>query len=105
MSKQTQISIEGDKIIYNGVEYQKIQKEKSPKQSKLYDILADSLEDCLMGCADITEAITDIDEIVDQLVNSVEDNWIPEFIPSPPVENSFESGWNDCIKTLNEHLR
>lgn len=78
MTEKTEITIDGDNIIYNGVRYEKVKTVPSEKPFKLHCLFADILEDELMGYEDIQDALNGIDVIADHLLEQMS-QYIPEY--------------------------
>ena len=112
MTNKTEITIEGDSIIYNGVKYEKVKVVPSEQPFKLKYMFADVLEDELMGYDDIRDALNEIDEISQKILERME-QYIPDYsdwvdaIKEHPKETFtcgeekfFQDGWNAYCKKM-----
>lgn len=89
MTEKTEIKIEGDSIIYNGVKYEKVKKVPSEQPFKLRGLFAESLEDAIrdLGYLGDFDALTDhVDTIVNHLLEGMTQH-IPDY-----------SDWEDGLK-------
>lgn len=90
MTEKTEIKIEGDTIIYNGVKYEKV-KEVSCDKPNLQYILADKLERLVNEMyIDYTDICCNVDVIVHELIGEMSQH-IPDY-----------SDWEDGLKEFPE---
>ena len=111
-SSKTEITIDGDNIIYNGVKYQKVQEESKKNTLDLTAIIADTLENILASYADYSEVYDNAYHISEVLVDVISDNipdysdWVEVLKEFPnqtlPQEKSdlLRLGWNCYCKKM-----
>lgn len=112
MTEKTEIKIEGDSIIYNGVKYEKV-KEVSCDKPNLQYILADKLERLVNEMyIDYTDICCNVDVIVHELIEEMSQHipdysdWqdvfeeLPEHTYSPEDVPYFQKGWNAYCKKM-----
>ena len=90
MTNKTEITIEGDSIIYNGVKYQKVQEEPKKNTPNLTDIIADALKNIFASHEDYSEVYNKAPYISEVLVD-VMSEYIPDY-----------SDWEDALKEFPE---
>lgn len=87
MTKKTEIKIEGDSIIYNGVKYEKVKTVPSDKPNLQY-ILADKLERLVNEMyIDYTDICCNVDVIVHELIGEMSQH-IPDY-------SDWEGAWDE----------
>ena len=112
MTNKTEIAIEGDSIIYNGVKYQKVQEEPKKNTPNLTNIIFDALENNLASYADYFEVYDNAYHISEVLVDVIGDHipdysdWVEVLKEFPnqtlPQEKSdlLRIGWNAYCKKM-----
>lgn len=90
MTNKTEITIEGDNIIYNGVKYQKVQEEPKKNTPNLTDIIFETLENTLASYEDYSEVYDKSHHISEVLVDVMSEH-IPDY-----------SDWEDGLKEFPE---
>lgn len=112
MTEKTEIKIEGDSIIYNGVKYEKV-KEVSCDKHNLQYILADKLERLVNEMyIDYTDICCNVDVIVHELIEEMS-QYIPDYSDWVEVLKEFPNqtlpqeksdllrlGWNCYCKKM-----
>lgn len=94
MTEKTEIKIEGDSIIYNGVKYEKVKKVPSEQPFKLQYMFADVLENEIANLGylgDFDNLIEHVDTLATHLLEGMS-QYIPDY-----------SDWDDAFKELPEH--
>ena len=112
MTNKTEITIENDCIIYNGVKYQKVQEEPKKNTPNLTDIVADALENIIAPYADYSEVYDNAYHISEVLVDVIGDH-IPDYSDwgdglkeiadenlSQDYRQMFQLGWNAYCKKM-----
>lgn len=112
MTDKTEIKIEGDSIIYNGVKYQKVQEEPKKNTPNLTDVIFETLENILASYEDYSEVYDNAYHISEVLVDVMSEH-IPDYsdwegawdeLPeeSRPQNGSvfFRYGWNAYCKKM-----
>ena len=112
MTDKTEIKIDGDTIIYNGVKYQKVQEESKKNTPNLTNIIEDILKEELLGCKDIKVAPHFVDEIVQRILGEMS-FYIPDYGDWEDALNEiadknlpqdqklmFRQGWNAYCKEM-----
>ena len=112
MSNKTEITIEGDSIIYNGVKYQKVQEEPKKNTPNLTDIIFETLESILASYADYSEVYDNAHHISEILVDVMSEHipdhsdWkaglgeIGDKMLSSDYQLMFQRGWSACCKKM-----
>jgi hypothetical protein len=112
MTNKTEITIEGDNIIYNGVKYQKVQEEPKKNTPNLTDIIFEALESTLASYEDYSEVYDKSHHISEVLVDVMSEH-IPDYsdwedamdeigykILSQNYQRMFQLGWNAYCKKM-----
>ena len=112
MTNKTEITIEGDSIIYNGVKYQKVQEESKKNTPNLTDIIFEALENTLASYEDYSEVYDNAYHISEVLVDVISEH-IPDYSDwedalkkiadeKLPQDQKlmFQQGWNACCKKM-----
>jgi hypothetical protein len=91
VTEKTEIKIEGDTIIYNGVKYEKVKKVPSEQPFKLQCMFADVLENAIAEYRDYDDVMCNVDVIATTLLEEMSQH-IPDY-----------SDWEDAFKELPVH--
>jgi hypothetical protein len=91
MTDKTEIKIEGDSIIYNGVKYEKVKKVPSEQPLKLQYMFADILENVIADLANYDDVMNSVDYIATTLLEEMR-QYVPDY-----------SDWEDAFKELPVH--
>lgn len=113
MTEKTEIKIEGDSIIYNGVKYEKVKKVPSEQPFKLQCMFADVLENAIAEYGDYDDVLMrNVDLIANTLLEEMQQHipdysdWhdafeeLPEHTYSPEDVPYFQKGWNAYCKKM-----
>lgn len=112
MTNKTEITIEGDSIIYNGVKYQKVQEEPKKNTPNLTDIIFKTLESILASYEDYSEVYDNTHHISEILVDVIGENipdhneWedglneIGDMMLSSDYQLMFQRGWSSYCKKM-----
>ena len=92
MANKTEITIEGDSIIYNGVKYQKVQGEPKKNTPNLTDIIFEALENTLASYEDYSEVYDNAYHISEILVDVIEEH-IPDY-----------NDWEDGLEEIGDKM-
>ena len=112
MTNKTEIKIEGDSIIYNGVKYEKVKVVPSEHPFKLKYMFADILENAIADYHNYDDVMCNVDVIATTLLEEMS-RYIPDYsdwalclmeFPEQTLsirENEFfRSGWNAYCKKM-----
>ena len=115
MANKTEITIEGDSIVYNGVRYEKVKAVPSEQPFKLRGLFSETLEDAIrdLGYLGDFDALTDhVDTIATHLLEEMTQH-IPDYsdwenamdeicdkMLSEDYKRMFQLGWNAYCKKM-----
>ena len=109
MTNKTEITIEGDSIIYNGVKYEKVKKVPSEQPFKLQCMFADVLENAIADFRNYDDVMCNVDVIATTLLEEMS-RYIPDYgdwedavkkgVLSDNESVFFRSGWNAYCKKM-----